>query len=106
MFHGKFNEGPKYDESNYAKELAKFSNGDYFEASPNAEDFVKLLPNLIYSLDEPLAGPGVFPQYVTSKLASQHVKVILGGQGGDEIFGGYTRYLIAYLEQAIKGVVG
>ncbi len=105
MFHGKFNEGPKYDESSYAKEIAKFTNGDYFEASPNAEDFVKLLPNLIYSLDEPLAGPGVFPQYVTSKLASQHVKVILAGQGGDEIFGGYTRYLIAYLEQAIKGVV-
>ncbi len=105
MFHGKFNEGSEYDESDYAKELAKFTNGDYFEASPNAEDFVKFLPNLIYALDEPLAGPGVFPQYVTSKLASQHVKVILGGQGGDEIFGGYTRYLIAYLEQAIKGVV-
>jgi len=105
MFHGKFNEGPEYDESYFAKEVAQFSNGDYFEVVPTAEDFVKLLPKLIYDLDEPLAGPGVFPQYVTSKLAAKHVKVVLGGQGGDEIFGGYTRYLIGYLEQALKGAI-
>jgi asparagine synthase (glutamine-hydrolysing) len=60
---------------------------------------------LIYHLDEPVAGPGIFPQYIVSRLASQHVKVILGGQGGDEIFGGYTRYLVAYLEQALKGAI-
>jgi asparagine synthase (glutamine-hydrolysing) len=105
MFHGKFNEGPEYDESYFAKEMAQFSNGDYFEVIPTAEDFVKLLPKLIYDLDEPLAGPGVFPQYLTSKLAAKHVKVVLGGQGGDEIFGGYTRYLIGYLEQALKGAI-
>jgi len=42
---------------------------------------------------------------MVSKFASSHVKVILGGQGGDEIFGGYARYLVAYLEQAIKGSI-
>jgi asparagine synthase (glutamine-hydrolysing) len=105
MFHGKFNEGLEYDESYFAKELVKFSNGNYFEAIITAEDFVKFLPDLIYALDEPVAGPGVFPQYVTSKLAAQHVKVVLGGQGGDEIFGGYARYLVAYLEQALKGAI-
>ena len=105
MFHGKFSEGPEYDESFYAKELVKFSKGTYFEIIPTAQDFVDLLPALIFSLDEPLAGPGVFPQFATSKLAAQHVKVVLGGQGGDEIFGGYARYLVGYLEQALKGAI-
>jgi asparagine synthase (glutamine-hydrolysing) len=54
-------------------------------------------------MDEPAAGPGLFPQYFVSKLASKHVKVVLGGQGADETFGGYSRYLIAYLEQCLKG---
>ncbi len=60
---------------------------------------------LIYMMDEPAAGPGLFPQYMVSKLARAHVKVVLGGQGGDELFGGYARYLVAYLEQAMKGAI-
>jgi asparagine synthase (glutamine-hydrolysing) len=56
-------------------------------------------------MDQPAAGPGLFPQYVVSRLAAGQVKVCLGGQGGDEIFGGYARYVIAYLEQAIKGAM-
>ncbi len=62
-------------------------------------------PKLIYFLDEPAAGPGLFPQYIVSQDAARHVKVVLGGQGGDEIFAGYARYLIGYLEQAIKGAI-
>src|SRR6185436_5956872 len=45
------------------------------------------------------------PQYMVSKLAGRSRKVVLGGQGGDEIFGGYTRYLIAYFEQCIKAAI-
>ena len=56
-------------------------------------------------MDYPAAGPGSFPQYMVSQAAAEQVKVILGGQGGDEIFGGYTRYLIAYFEQCIKGAI-
>ena len=56
-------------------------------------------------MDEPVAGPGLFPQYIVSRMAQKQVKVCLGGQGGDEIFGGYTRYLVAYFEQALKGAI-
>jgi asparagine synthase (glutamine-hydrolysing) len=56
-------------------------------------------------MDEPAAGPGLFPQYMVSALAKDHVSVVLGGQGGDEIFGGYARYMVAYLEQCLKGAI-
>lgn len=105
MFHGRFAEGPDYDESSYAKLLASHAGGLYLEAVPTAQQFVDTLPGLIHALDEPLAGPGVFPQYIVSKLARDHVTVVLGGQGGDEIFGGYARYLVGYLEQALKGAI-
>ncbi len=105
MFHGRFAEGPEYDESAYAKALVNSTKGKYYEVVPTAQDFVNDLPKLIYALDEPLAGPGLFPQYHVSKLAKQHVTVVLGGQGGDEIFGGYARYLVGYLEQALKGAI-
>jgi asparagine synthase (glutamine-hydrolysing) len=105
MFHGRFAEGPEYDESEFAKAVVEQANGQYHEIVPSAEDFVECLPGLIAALDEPLAGPGLFPQYMVSKLARQHVKVVLGGQGGDEVFGGYARYLVGYLEQALKGAI-
>jgi asparagine synthase (glutamine-hydrolysing) len=105
VFHGRFAEGPAYDESEHARAVAQWIGADYHEAVPTASDFVDLMPRLIYHMDEPVAGPGLFPQYVVSRLAAQRVKVVLGGQGGDEIFGGYARYLIGYLEQALKGAV-
>ncbi|HQK68846.1 MAG TPA: asparagine synthase (glutamine-hydrolyzing) [Bacteroidales bacterium] len=104
-FTGAFKEGPEFNELEYAKEAARVANSQLFEVFPTEQEFIDLIPKLIWHLDEPVAGPGVFPQYIVSKLASQHVKVVLGGQGGDEIFGGYARYLVAYLEQAIKGAI-
>ncbi|HBE42643.1 MAG TPA: asparagine synthase (glutamine-hydrolyzing), partial [Bacteroidales bacterium] len=104
-FTAGFDEGPVFNELEYAREAAKVANSLLYETVPREKDFIDLLPKLIWHLDEPVAGPGVFPQYIVSKLASGHVKVVLGGQGGDEIFGGYARYLVAYLEQAIKGAI-
>jgi asparagine synthase (glutamine-hydrolysing) len=75
------------------------------EVVPTEDEFVDLMPTILYHMDEPVAGPGLFPQFIVSRLAARHVKVCLGGQGGDEIFGGYVRYLVAYFEQAIKGAI-
>ncbi len=104
-FSGAFHEGPEFNELKYARIAAKAANSELFEVFPTEQEFIDLLPTLIYHLDEPVAGPGLFPQYIVSKLAAKHVKVVLGGQGGDEIFGGYARYMVAYLEQALKGAI-
>jgi asparagine synthase (glutamine-hydrolysing) len=104
-FTGAFREGPQYDETRYARAVADGIGALYHEVWPSAEEFVDVLPHLIYMMDEPAAGPGLFPQYCVSKLARGHVKVVLGGQGGDELFGGYARYLVAYLEQAMRGAI-
>jgi asparagine synthase (glutamine-hydrolysing) len=104
-FSGAFREGPQFDERAYAQEVASACNAKMFEVFPTENDFIELLPRLIWHMDEPEAGPGLFPQYMVSQLARKEVKVVLGGQGGDEIFGGYTRYVIAYLEQALKGAI-
>jgi asparagine synthase (glutamine-hydrolysing) len=92
-----------YDETPYARIAADAAGSIHHEVFATADEFVDLLPTLIYHMDEPAAGPGLFPQYCVARLASRHVKVVLGGQGGDEIFGGYTRYLIAYLEASLRG---
>ena len=77
----------------------------HYTIFPKPENFATEFETLVYHMDEPCAGPGLFSQYMVSKLASKHVKVALGGQGGDEIFGGYARYAVAYLEQCLKGAI-
>lgn len=105
VFHGRFDAGPQYDESRHARRVAAHIGAEYHEVTPTAADFVTTMPMLIRAMDEPAAGPGLFPQFIVSRLAKQEVTVVLGGQGGDEMFGGYARYLVAYLEQALKGAI-
>ena len=104
-FTGRFPEDERYDESGYAKALADERGLDLNVIDIDADDFLRNIERVIYHLDHPVAGPGSFPQYMVSQAAARDSKVILGGQGGDEIFGGYTRYLIAYFEQCIKAAI-
>lgn len=105
-FTGKFAKyGPEFDESQYAKDAASQFGIELHEQDIDYQDFAQNFRKIIYHLDSPVAGPGSFPQYMVSALAAKYRKVVLGGQGGDEIFGGYVRYLIAYFEQCIKGAI-
>ena len=104
-FNGRFLDGPDFDESRYAKVLADEQNMQLHVTDIGEQDFVDHIAKVIWHLDQPTAGPGSFPQYMVSKQVGEHIKVVLGGQGGDEIFGGYARYLVAYFEQCIKGAI-
>ena len=103
-FNGRFDLAG-YDESRYARTLADARGFELHEAEIDEGAFVDHIEDVVYHLDYPVAGPGSFPQYVVSELAARHRKVVLGGQGGDEVFGGYVRYLIAYFEQCIRGAI-
>jgi asparagine synthase (glutamine-hydrolysing) len=104
-FTGAFAESSEYDETKYAKHVVTEIGANYHEIYPTHADFPKHFENLMWLMDEPSAGPGLFSQFMVSKLASEKVKVVLGGQGGDEVFGGYSRYNVAYLEQCLKGEI-
>jgi asparagine synthase (glutamine-hydrolysing) len=104
-FHGRFLEYPGYDESHFAVAASAHAKGTLHCVDITADDFRKNIANVIYHLDFPVAGPGSFPQYMVSELAARHLKVVLGGQGGDEIFGGYARYMVAYLEQTLSAAI-
>ena len=100
-----FKDADRYDETRYARLVGDHLGAAYHEYFPGAQDLAETFEKLVYWLDEPVAGAAVFPQYFLSKLASENVKVVLGGQGGDEIFCGYARYLIAYLESCLQRAI-
>jgi len=104
-FNGRFPMGAAYDESSYARELADDRGLDLHVSDITVDDFVRDIHRVIYHLDYPVAGPGAFPQFMVSQAARKHRKVVLGGQGGDELFGGYARYLVAYFEQCLKAAI-
>lgn len=105
FFHGRFLESKAYDESEYAQFAARQCGTELNIKDISSDEFAKNFSKIIYHLDFPVAGPGVFPQYMVSEMAAKQVKVVLGGQGGDEIFGGYARYVIAYFEQCMKAAI-
>jgi asparagine synthase (glutamine-hydrolysing) len=104
-FHGRFSDIPGYDESHYARIVTDAAGMNLHVLDITADDFRRHIADIIYFLDFPVAGPGSFPQFMVSALAARHLKVVLGGQGGDELLGGYARYLLAYFEQTIKAAI-
>ena len=83
---------PKYNEINYAKELADKLGVQNISKKITQEEYIKNFPKLMYHMDEPLADPSIIALHSISELASHHVKVITSGEGADELFGGYNTY--------------
>lgn len=83
--------GGVYDESKHARCVAQHFGTEHHELPLPKADF-EVMRGLAHHLDEPLADPSVLPTYLISKLTRQHVTVALGGDGGDELFGGYAWY--------------
>jgi len=86
-----FNED-SFDELKYARLAAKHFNTDHHEFILTP-DFVNMVDDLVWHFDEPFADSSALPTYMVSKLARDYVTVILSGDGGDELFAGYTRYV-------------
>jgi asparagine synthase (glutamine-hydrolysing) len=86
-----YREAP-YSELTYARRVAEAIGTDHHEIVIGMEDFFNALPRLIWHEDEPIAWPSSVSLYFVSKLASERVKVVLTGEGSDELFGGYARY--------------
>ena len=104
-FHGTFRDYSGYDESNYAAAAVRNRNLSLRVEVFSPQESWEALKQAVYHLDYPLAGPGSIPQYLISAVAASEVKVVLGGQGGDELFGGYARYLVGYLEQCLRAAI-
>jgi asparagine synthase (glutamine-hydrolysing) len=82
----------EFSELTYAAEVARTIGTDHHETVVGMEDFFQALPDLIWHEDEPIAWPSSVSLYFVSKLAAEQVKVVLTGEGADELFGGYARY--------------
>ena len=91
----------EYNETKYARQVASQFHTDHHEdiVEPKA---LEVMDKLVWHYDEPFADSSAIPTYYVSKVARQHVTVALGGDGGDENFAGYRRYLFDYRENRMR----
>jgi len=95
-----FNE-EKFNELDYARKVAKMYSTDHYEFIVE-EELSDIIDDLIINYGEPFADPSAVPSYYVSKIASKHIKVTLNGDGGDENFAGYKRYVALKIIENIK----
>jgi asparagine synthase (glutamine-hydrolysing) len=81
---------PSFDESSHAQLVARHLGTEHHEFPLSADTALQALPEIVAGLDEPLGDSSIIPTYCLSRFTKEHVKVALGGDGGDELFGGYS----------------
>jgi asparagine synthase (glutamine-hydrolysing) len=97
-----FDEGPAFDESRFVEMVRDQYPTDHHPITPTMRESWDMLPNVVWWLDEPVVASPTVSQYFLSKIAREHVTVCLGGQGGDELFGGYYRFFPRYLKGLMR----
>lgn len=85
-------DGDRYNEIHFAKNFADTIGVENISKVITPEEYWDAFPEMQYHMDEPLADPAAIALYFVSKLASEHVKVVMSGEGADELFGGYRIY--------------
>ncbi|MCU1646634.1 MAG: asnB, partial [Nocardia sp.] len=102
-----------YSEADVAAETAEAIGAKHFIRMVSPEDFAGAIPEIVWYLDEPVADPALVPLYFVAKEARKHVKVVLSGEGADELFGGYTIYReplslkpFEYLPRGVRKLAG
>lgn len=101
-----FSDATVPDERPFARLAASRFGTDHHEISISPEDFREFLPEYVWHMEEPVCEPPAIALYYVSKLAKNHVKVLISGEGGDEAFAGYPNYrTMLYLER-IKAMLG
>ncbi len=93
-----------YSEMDDASEIAKHLDIDHIKRVATFEDFIGAYENVIYHLDSPVADPSTVAIYLICEEAAKHVKVVLSGEGSDELFGGYRVYGSSQSAQKIYGL--
>ena len=93
--------GPAYDESHYARLMSDAVGSEMHAATVGPADFRRDFSRVIWHLEQPIATTSSIAEFALARLASQHVKVAIGGQGADEAFGGYVRYALLAEEERI-----
>lgn len=91
-FTAGFDDASVQDEREHARMLAKRVGAQHEEVTFGREDFFRLLPRIAAAVDDPTADYAVLPSWTLAERAAQDLKVVLCGEGGDELFGGYGRY--------------
>jgi len=97
-----FEEGPEYDERRFIAHVRERFPTEHYEITPTMRECWNLIPSVVWWMDEPTVASPTVSQYFLSKLAREKVVVALGGQGGDELFGGYYRFFPRYLRQVLR----
>jgi len=100
-----FSGGEVADERPYAKLAAERYGTQHYDMTITAKDFAAFIPQYVWHMEEPVCEPPAIAMYYVSKLARNHVKVLLSGEGGDEAFAGYSNYRnLVWLERLKQGI--
>ncbi len=94
------------DERHFARLAAEACGSTHHEISMSSQEFIDFLPSYVWHMEEPVVEPSAVALFYVSKLASQYVKVLISGEGGDEAFGGYHIYRNLFWFETMKRAIG